>query len=153
MTPAEVYAEYGSWRCWVSWEDPAAPLVELVWQISGMVPRVLVQAGRAIDCEGRRRGVSNEPSDQIDGPSGHTYLAGLSTGLLEVAETVLEAAAESEGSEIRLLSAGSDIDTSEVILRRALDVIQHVVFIDAEELDSEQLRSLLEDRSAVWASW
>lgn len=150
MTPSVAHAEYGSWRCWLSWDDPEAPLLELVWQISGMVPRVLLQVGQGAECDRSASGTSRPAPATVEGPSGHRYKLGLSPHLVEVTGEVLGEWENGEGGGVRLLQAGSDIDTSEVIVRRALDLLR---LSPGTTPDSQGLFHLLRDRSDVWATW
>jgi len=153
MIPTGTFAENGSWRCWLSCGDPDAPLLELVWQISGMVPRVLLQVGQMGECASLASATSKPAPGRVEGPSGHTYEAGLSTHLIEVTEAVLGEWENGAGGKVQLLQAGSDIDTSEVIVRRALDLLRHVASSAPESLDSEGLLALLQERSAIWTTW
>ena len=155
MTALALYAEHGSWRCWLTWEEsePGRVLVlELVWQISGMVPRVLLTA-QSSSCAPNRSAGTEQPST-IAGPSGHTYRVGLSTALSEVAATVLaESSRNRGGPRVRLLEAGSDVDTSELILRRALDLLVRVAEDPSIAADEATLGAVLSERSREWASW
>lgn len=150
MTPSVTYAEHGSWRCWLSRDDPEAPLLELVWQISGMVPRVLLQVGQGAECDCSVGGTSRAALATVEGPSGHRYELGLSPHLVEVTEEVLGEWGNGEGGGVRLLQAGSDIDTSEVIVRRALDLLRRAL---GTTPDSQGLFDMLRDRSDAWATW
>lgn len=153
MSPTEMYAQHRSWRCWLSLEEPGAPLLELVWQISPMVPRVLLQVGRAVDGQAPESRTSNQPTGPMGSPSGHAYQIGLSSGLSELADAVLSEWSKEGTPEVRLQQAGSDKDTSEFIMRRALDLVRFVVDSPPESVDSEKLRMLLCRRSEAWASW
>lgn len=154
MTPRETYAQHRSWRCWLRWDDSGSPLLELVWQISGMVPRVLLQAERVPDLPPEEWTLTERSSKSTVGPSGHIYQAGLSADLLEVADAALN---DWQTGQLDpgawQLTAGSDIDTSEVILKRALDLLRHVVDSLPGSLDPEDLHAMLRERSDVWASW
>lgn len=124
-----------------------------MWQISGMVPRVLLQASASEELGERSAGAAGSSSELITGPSGHVYCAGLPATLSEIVEETLGASDRSETQPLRLLRAGCDTDTSEVVLRRALDVLQSAAAADTRQLDAEALRLLLEHRSAEWATW
>lgn len=150
MIPTEVHAEHNSWRCWLIYGECEAPLVALVWQISGMVPRVILQVGKVGQCKYVESGTSKPETGTIEGPSGHLYKAGLSPHLVEVVQAALSKWEGGAADDVSLVRAGSDIDTSEVIVRRALDVLQHVRGVAP---DSGELLSLLHDRSGVWATW
>lgn len=153
MNAVESYAQHGSWRCWLSWADRQGPALELVWQISGMVPRVLLQIGRVGDGDAHEQEARRRTDEAIVGPSGHVYQPGLSQGLSDVVDCVLRDLSEAEGPNMQLIQAGSEIDTSEIVLRRALDLVRHLIDSAPETLTSERLHKLLHDRSRDWASW
>jgi len=155
MTGQVVYAEHRSWRCWLEVDRLEKWVVlEVVWQISGMVPRVLLRAGQG---ERRLHPASQAlgPDDMtISGPSGHTYSTELPDGLVEIAASALETwSSRPNEAGLPLLQIGVDIDTSQMIFRRAFDLLLSLVDLPIPIDDKNTLQRLLVERSSVWDSW
>ena len=115
-----------------------------------MVPRVLIEgtkAPRRANQGGDRGTLANELL--IRGPSHHLYRSELEPDLESIAKKAL-ARGGSGTSEVRLLRTGSDVDTSEFILTRALDLL--VVLLEYPTLasDQEALQALLVEQSDLW---
>jgi putative RNA 2'-phosphotransferase len=160
MMMRHLYSEHGSWRCWFMCDEDVPQqylLLELVWQISGMVPRVLLALERV--AERSAEAGMTELTDLVDAtltaPSGHVYQVGLSESVTQLVTHALDRwSAESPASAFRLANAGSDVDTSEMVVRRAIDLLEHVGGPRSVLLpDAASLQHQLARRSEAWAAW
>ena len=119
-------------------------------QISGMTPRALVRltAGEppsAIE----RSGASAAGPDH--GPSGHSYATDASPRLWRAAVEELDKLTHVNGGNLRIAMVGGDIDTSEIMVKRAVEVLVYLLAEVDRELILEDLAMMLRKRSSTWS--
>lgn len=154
MTTA--FASFRSWKCFVARSGATSSLcVELIWAISGLVPRIVVcghldSAFRPLNVEG--------PDPQVDektfvGPSGHPYETSDITPWKATLSRVLKDLPSDRSASVVVTAIGIDVDTSEAIARRAFDLLVGVLSADDGLFTDEDLAELLAERSEIWKSW
>ena len=158
MTVGRLVARHRSWLCYVRM-DPGAPgagplCLELVWRISGMVPRVMLCGHLVPDGSRAALEVSAPPpgADLVDGPSGYQYTSGFDPEWLPTADAAAEIAlGPHRASRLLITGGGVDLDSTPRIVGRATDLLARLlVGLSEGDWDEERLQGTLADRVSAW---
>lgn len=151
--------DHGAW--WCSLEENLAAddgrrevCLELVLRISGMIPRVVLNAvvhSSSIDLV---------VADMTEHPGDFITSSGSSYGSVVedyVVRSVIEAASSRlkcmrAGVSLNIIRIGATVDTAEAISRRAGDLLASVA-VELAGLNDDRLQAIFDERIGVWASW
>lgn len=151
------FASFRSWKCFVarSGSAPDVLCVELIWAISGIMPRIVVcgHLGPALSPSNVEDPASQVGEATFVGPSGHRYGTSEITPWKATLARVLKDPPGDRSQSVVVTAIGIDVDSSEAIARRAFDLLVGVLSAREDSLSDDDLAELLAERSAIWKSW